>query len=263
MDWGCRSAGPGTAGRVRRARRRRKQPAVPVLVAPQALDKGVLGVGVGRRILVSQGFVGLGPAAREHVIALAGRPLIGPQPDAAPSRRPTAPGTPPRSSTAVHAPPQRPDPRPMGHGGVPLDRSSPHLLGSSPARLLTAVDAAGAVVEASRRFDERRQGVTAGGPPPQRGPGLSCGVPPCLRESEPPRAFGHDLDVPPRAAGTPAPGTRIPCVISCVIAMVRHPFRETEISTNMHMPGPTALAARGKCVVRKPVDFGGTPCDQS
>ncbi|MBW5481124.1 phosphorothioated DNA-binding restriction endonuclease [Streptomyces bambusae] len=43
-------------------------------------DKGVLGVGDGHRILVSQRFVGHSPAAREHVIALAGRPLIGPQP---------------------------------------------------------------------------------------------------------------------------------------------------------------------------------------
>ncbi len=43
-------------------------------------DKGVLGVGDGHRILVSQRFVGRGPAAREHVTALAGRPLIGPQP---------------------------------------------------------------------------------------------------------------------------------------------------------------------------------------
>ncbi|MFB7463866.1 phosphorothioated DNA-binding restriction endonuclease [Streptomyces sp. NPDC056224] len=42
-------------------------------------DKGVLGVGDGHRILVSQRFVGHSPAAREHVIALAGRPLTGPQ----------------------------------------------------------------------------------------------------------------------------------------------------------------------------------------
>ncbi|MET9884697.1 phosphorothioated DNA-binding restriction endonuclease [Streptomyces sp. NPDC006430] len=42
-------------------------------------DKGVLGIGDGHRILVSQRFVGHSPAAREHVIALAGRPLIGPQ----------------------------------------------------------------------------------------------------------------------------------------------------------------------------------------
>ncbi|MEV6026405.1 phosphorothioated DNA-binding restriction endonuclease [Streptomyces sp. NPDC052036] len=47
-------------------------------------DKGVLGVGDGQRILVSQHFVGHSPAAREHVIALAGRPLIGPQPGARP-----------------------------------------------------------------------------------------------------------------------------------------------------------------------------------
>jgi putative restriction endonuclease len=43
-------------------------------------DKGVLGVDDGHRILVSQHFVGHSPAAREHVVALAGRPLIGPQP---------------------------------------------------------------------------------------------------------------------------------------------------------------------------------------
>jgi putative restriction endonuclease len=47
-------------------------------------DKGVLGVGDGHRILVSQRFVGHSPAAREHVVALAGRPVIGPQPGAAP-----------------------------------------------------------------------------------------------------------------------------------------------------------------------------------
>ncbi|MFJ6480623.1 MULTISPECIES: phosphorothioated DNA-binding restriction endonuclease [unclassified Streptomyces] len=47
-------------------------------------DKGVLGVGDGHRILVSQRFVGHSPAAREHVIALAGRPLIGPQPGVRP-----------------------------------------------------------------------------------------------------------------------------------------------------------------------------------
>ncbi|WP_221348490.1 phosphorothioated DNA-binding restriction endonuclease [Streptomyces beigongshangae] len=47
-------------------------------------DKGVLGVGDDHRILVSQHFVGHSPAAREHVVALAGRPLIGPQPAARP-----------------------------------------------------------------------------------------------------------------------------------------------------------------------------------
>ncbi|MEW2253772.1 phosphorothioated DNA-binding restriction endonuclease [Streptomyces sp. NPDC047869] len=47
-------------------------------------DKGVLGIGDSHRILVSQRFVGHSPAAREHVIALAGRPLIGPQPGASP-----------------------------------------------------------------------------------------------------------------------------------------------------------------------------------
>ncbi|GGV29223.1 HNH endonuclease [Streptomyces longisporoflavus] len=48
------------------------------------LDKGVLGVGDDQRILVSQRFVGHSAAAREHVIALAGRPLIGPQPGSPP-----------------------------------------------------------------------------------------------------------------------------------------------------------------------------------
>ncbi|MER7932175.1 MULTISPECIES: phosphorothioated DNA-binding restriction endonuclease [unclassified Streptomyces] len=43
-------------------------------------DMGVLGMGEGHRVLVSQRFVGRSPAAREHVTALAGRPLIGPQP---------------------------------------------------------------------------------------------------------------------------------------------------------------------------------------
>ncbi|MFE9538516.1 phosphorothioated DNA-binding restriction endonuclease [Streptomyces sp. NPDC006691] len=56
-------------------------------------DKGVLGLGEGQgeegqgevqRILVSQSFVGHSTAAREHVIALAGRPLIGPQPGVRP-----------------------------------------------------------------------------------------------------------------------------------------------------------------------------------
>ncbi|MEV5374575.1 phosphorothioated DNA-binding restriction endonuclease [Streptomyces nondiastaticus] len=47
-------------------------------------DKGVLGIGDGHRVLVSQHFVGRSPAAREHVIALAGRSLIGPQPGARP-----------------------------------------------------------------------------------------------------------------------------------------------------------------------------------
>ncbi|MFF3484765.1 phosphorothioated DNA-binding restriction endonuclease [Streptomyces sp. NPDC002701] len=59
-------------------------------------DKGVLGIGdgpahpgtpvsgAGHRILVSQRFVGRGRAAREYVTALAGRPLIGPQPGARP-----------------------------------------------------------------------------------------------------------------------------------------------------------------------------------
>lgn len=47
-------------------------------------DRGVLGLGEGRRILVSQSFVGRGSAARDHVIALADRALIGPRPGARP-----------------------------------------------------------------------------------------------------------------------------------------------------------------------------------
>ncbi|EGE43465.1 hypothetical protein SACT1_4135 [Streptomyces sp. ACT-1] len=47
-------------------------------------DKGVLGLGEGHRILVSQSFVGRSAAAREHVVALAGRPVIGPQPGVRP-----------------------------------------------------------------------------------------------------------------------------------------------------------------------------------
>ncbi|MEU2440009.1 phosphorothioated DNA-binding restriction endonuclease [Streptomyces rubradiris] len=43
-------------------------------------DKGVLGVGDDHRVLVSRRFVGHSPAARQHVTALAGRPLTGPQP---------------------------------------------------------------------------------------------------------------------------------------------------------------------------------------
>ncbi|MFE7116530.1 phosphorothioated DNA-binding restriction endonuclease [Streptomyces sp. NPDC057654] len=53
-------------------------------------DKGVLGVGedgaeeARHVVLVSQHFVGHSAAARDHVTALAGRPLIGPQPGASP-----------------------------------------------------------------------------------------------------------------------------------------------------------------------------------
>ncbi|MFC8227712.1 phosphorothioated DNA-binding restriction endonuclease [Streptomyces sp. NPDC057287] len=59
-------------------------------------DKGVLGLDEGRdesrdegrggrhHILVSQSFVGRSTAAREHVVALAGRPVIGPQPGVRP-----------------------------------------------------------------------------------------------------------------------------------------------------------------------------------
>ncbi|MEV6207414.1 phosphorothioated DNA-binding restriction endonuclease [Kitasatospora sp. NPDC051914] len=42
-------------------------------------DKGVLGLGEDRHILVSQRFVGRSEASRQHVLALAGRPVIGPQ----------------------------------------------------------------------------------------------------------------------------------------------------------------------------------------
>ncbi|MGW1592401.1 phosphorothioated DNA-binding restriction endonuclease [Streptomyces sp. NPDC002343] len=47
-------------------------------------DKGVLGLGDDQRVLVSQRFVGHSTAAHDHVIALAGRPLIGPQPGSRP-----------------------------------------------------------------------------------------------------------------------------------------------------------------------------------
>lgn len=43
-------------------------------------DKGVLGVSGDHRVMVSQKFVGHSPAARDQVVALAGRPLSGPQP---------------------------------------------------------------------------------------------------------------------------------------------------------------------------------------
>ncbi|WP_329177445.1 phosphorothioated DNA-binding restriction endonuclease [Streptomyces sp. NBC_01477] len=45
-------------------------------------DKGVLGIGDGHLIMVSQNFTGRSAVAREHVVALAGRPLLGPQPGA-------------------------------------------------------------------------------------------------------------------------------------------------------------------------------------
>ncbi|MFT2017318.1 phosphorothioated DNA-binding restriction endonuclease [Streptomyces sp. 796.1] len=47
-------------------------------------DKGVLGIGDDLRVLVSQQFVGRSRAAREQVIALAGRPVLGPQPGSSP-----------------------------------------------------------------------------------------------------------------------------------------------------------------------------------
>lgn len=51
-------------------------------------DKGVLGVGEGHRILVSQRFVGHGGAARAQVTEVSGRPLLGPQPGTAPVAAP-------------------------------------------------------------------------------------------------------------------------------------------------------------------------------
>ncbi|MGI5458871.1 phosphorothioated DNA-binding restriction endonuclease [Streptomyces sp. CA-249302] len=51
-------------------------------------DRGVLGIGDGHRVLVSQHFVGRSPTARDHVTALAGRPLIGPQPGTRPVAQP-------------------------------------------------------------------------------------------------------------------------------------------------------------------------------
>ncbi|MEU1177408.1 phosphorothioated DNA-binding restriction endonuclease [Streptomyces sp. NPDC005820] len=47
-------------------------------------DKGVLGVDDGHRVLVSQRFVGHSDTARAQVTALAGRPLVGPQPGTRP-----------------------------------------------------------------------------------------------------------------------------------------------------------------------------------
>lgn len=47
-------------------------------------DKGILGIGDSHRIMVSQHFVGRSAAAHDHVTALAGRPLIGPQPGVRP-----------------------------------------------------------------------------------------------------------------------------------------------------------------------------------
>ncbi|MFJ3667352.1 phosphorothioated DNA-binding restriction endonuclease [Streptomyces sp. NPDC090106] len=47
-------------------------------------DKGVLGIDEGHRVLVSQRFVGHSASARAQVTALAGRPLVGPQPGTPP-----------------------------------------------------------------------------------------------------------------------------------------------------------------------------------
>ncbi|GAA2561020.1 HNH endonuclease [Streptomyces fimbriatus] len=73
-------------------------------------DKGVLGMGDDHRILVSQRFAGHSPAVREHVIALAGRWLIGPSPAHALLVQLTATGMPGRSSTVNRALPRLPDP---------------------------------------------------------------------------------------------------------------------------------------------------------
>ncbi|MFJ5926890.1 phosphorothioated DNA-binding restriction endonuclease [Kitasatospora sp. NPDC092948] len=50
-------------------------------------DKGVLGLGDDRRILVSRRFVGRSEASRQHVLALVGRPVLGPQPGSPPVAR--------------------------------------------------------------------------------------------------------------------------------------------------------------------------------
>ncbi|QRX91959.1 phosphorothioated DNA-binding restriction endonuclease [Streptomyces noursei] len=50
-------------------------------------DKGVLGLGDDHRILVSQRFVGRSEASRQYVLALTGRPVMGPQPGNAPVAR--------------------------------------------------------------------------------------------------------------------------------------------------------------------------------
>ncbi|MFD9123861.1 phosphorothioated DNA-binding restriction endonuclease [Kitasatospora sp. NPDC059571] len=50
-------------------------------------DKGVLGLGDDRRILVSQRFVGRSDASRHHVLSLSGRRVIGPQPGLPPVAR--------------------------------------------------------------------------------------------------------------------------------------------------------------------------------
>lgn len=85
-------------------------------------DKGVLGVGNGHRVLVSQRFVGHSPAAREHVIALAGLAHSSARSQARTLSRPlTATGTPARSSTASRAPPRLPDRYSLA--GHPLHRT--------------------------------------------------------------------------------------------------------------------------------------------
>ncbi|MFC8719551.1 phosphorothioated DNA-binding restriction endonuclease [Kitasatospora sp. NPDC057198] len=54
------------------------------LLHHKLFDKGVLGLGEGHRVLVSQRFVGRGEASRQQVLALVGRPVIGPQPGVLP-----------------------------------------------------------------------------------------------------------------------------------------------------------------------------------
>ncbi|MFJ6988134.1 MULTISPECIES: phosphorothioated DNA-binding restriction endonuclease [unclassified Streptomyces] len=51
-------------------------------------DRGVLGIAPGHRVQVSQRFVGHSDTARQYVVALAGRPLTGPQPGARPVAEP-------------------------------------------------------------------------------------------------------------------------------------------------------------------------------
>jgi len=81
----------------------------PCSLHHKLFDKGAFDIGDGNdnrnRIVTSQCFVGRGSTAREHVIALADRPLIDPQPgalrDIAVARRS---GTLARPSMAPHGP---------------------------------------------------------------------------------------------------------------------------------------------------------------
>jgi hypothetical protein len=95
-------------------------------------DRGVLGIGDGHRILVSQRFVGQSLAAREQVTALADRPLLGPQP----GTRPVAP--PHRSEFARGDSPTGPDDfddwvvRTVLNPETPLFREARYLLAEEP-----------------------------------------------------------------------------------------------------------------------------------